>query len=120
MAVPVIIFIVCFCAGAVTSGQILPDLAAGSVGGLAFFIVCGLLGAALGLVGLHTYLILDALKQSVGSIPGVGDFKATTVAHGLDEILLEAGVLVGLAAGVYLLSPPPFEESEDHNPGSAA
>lgn len=112
MGIPIIIFILCFCVGAVGSGQLLPDLAAGSVGGLAFFAVCGLLGAALGLVGLHTYLIVDQLNHAGGAFSGGGNFKAETVAGGLSSILLDGGVLLGLAAGVYLLAPPPDEGDE--------
>lgn len=112
MGIPIIVFIVCFCTGAVASGHALPDLAPGPVGGIAFFVVCGLLGAALGLVGLHVYLIVDSLKHAGSAFPGVRNFKAETVADGLDSILLEAGVLVGLAAGVYLLAPPSEEEPE--------
>ncbi len=112
MGIPIIIFILCFSVGAVGSGQLLPDLAAGSVGGIAFFAVCGLLGAALGLIGLHTWLIVDSLKHAGGVFPGGGSFKAETIAEGLNSILFDGGILVGLAAGVYLLAPPP-EESGD-------
>lgn len=109
MGVPILIFIVCFSVGTVASGHMLPDLAAGPVGGLAFFVVCGLLGAAFGLLALHIYLIVFALHHT-GGFQGLADFKAETVANGIDSILLEAGVLVGLAAGVYLLAPPPEED----------
>ena len=112
MAVPILIFIVCFGIGAVLSARVIPDLAAGPVGGLSYFVVCGLLGAALGIVGLHVYLIIDAVTQSGSGLPGVRDYKAETVADGIVNILRDAGVLVGLAVGVYLLAPPPEEDDE--------
>lgn len=119
VGIPIIIFILCFCIGAVGSGQLLPDLAAGSVGGLAFFAVCGLLGAALGLIGMHTYLTVESLNHAGGVFPGGGNFKAETLAEGLTSILFDGGILVGLAAGVYLLAPPP-EESSDPAVSTAA
>ena len=112
MAIPILIFVVCFGVGAVLSGHVLPDLAAGSVGGLAFFVVCGLLAAALGVVGLHVYLTIDLVTQPGGGGPGLHDFNAETVASGLENILRDAGILVGLAVGVYLLAPPPEEDGE--------
>jgi len=116
VGIPIIIFILCFCVGAVGSGQLLPDLAAGPVGGLAFFAVCGLLGAALGLVGLHTWLIVDSINHWGG---GGGRLKSEIIAEGLTSILFDGGVLLGLAAGVYLLAPPP-EESSDPAVSTAA
>lgn len=78
----------------------LPDLAVGPVGGLAFFAVCGLLGAALGLVGLHIFSIVEGLDR----FDGVG--KAEIVAGDLQSMLWEAGSLFGLSIAVYLLAPP--------------
>jgi uncharacterized membrane protein YhhN len=65
MPVPVAIFVVCLSAGVWAGVRWLPDLARGPVGGLAFFVVCGLLGAALGSLGLHIYSIVEDFTPSV-------------------------------------------------------
>ena len=97
------IFVACLGAGVVISSRWLPDLAVGPVGGLAFFVVCGLMGAALGLVGLHIYSIVENLNN-FGGLAGTG--KGDILAAGLEEMLWEAGSLFGLALVVYLLAPP--------------
>jgi hypothetical protein len=79
-------------------------LAVEPVGGLAFFVVCGLLGGALGLVGLHVYSIVEELDHG-GPLGVLG--KGEVVAVGLRSMLWEAGSLCGLAIAVYLLAPPP-------------
>ena len=83
----------------VTSARRLPDLGEGTVGGLAFFVVCCLLGAALGIVGLRIYGIANALSGSSGY------FKSEIVAQGLSSMLWEAGSILGIAAALYLLAP---------------
>ncbi|HEV7938474.1 MAG TPA: hypothetical protein VGP18_10685 [Solirubrobacteraceae bacterium] len=99
MLVPVAIFIACLCVGAFASARWLPDLADGITGGLVFFVVCGLLGAVLGLVGLHIYSIVYSLSRTSGS------FRSELVATGLSSMLWEAGSLAGIATAVYLLAP---------------
>ena len=103
MLIPVVIFVLCFGAGAVASARWLPDLAAGPVGGLAFFVVCGLAGAALAVVGLHVYSIANTLHS--GGFAGLRNAKAEVLASGLQVMLWEAGLLFGLAAAVFLLAP---------------
>jgi hypothetical protein len=102
MLVPAVIFVACLVAGVAGGARWLPDLAVGPVGGVAFFVVCGLLGAALGLVGLHVYSIVDELNH-LGGFGGIrkGDILAT----GLESMLWDAGSLFGLAFVVYLLAP---------------
>lgn len=99
MIVPIVIFMACFGGGAVAAAQWLPGLDAGRVAGLAFFAVCGLLGAALGIAGLHIYSIAVELGRDFGLT------NADVLAGGLRNILLDAGTLLGLAAIVYLLAP---------------
>lgn len=99
MLIPVVIFVVCLCAGVVAGTRWLPALAAGVVGGLAFFVVCGLLGAALALVGLHVYSIVEDVNAFSGLKHG------EVVAGGLASMLWESGSLAGVAAVVYLLAP---------------
>lgn len=111
MLIPIAIFVVCLCAGVVGAARWLPPLAEGPVGGLAFFAVCGLLGAGLALVGLQIYSIVEQLNRLSGSF---GLSKAALLGSGLQNLLLEAGLLFGLALVVYLLAPsdPTTPESE--------
>lgn len=102
MLVPVLIFVVCFGAGATASARWLPDLGAGTVGTIAFFTVCGLLGAALSLLGIHVYLIAREIDQLHHEF---GETKAELLAGGMRNILFEVSSLVGLAAIVFLLAP---------------
>jgi hypothetical protein len=102
MGVPLVIFVLCLCAGAVLSSQWLPDLDAGPVGGLAFFTVCGLLGLALALLGEHIYLIVNEVEH----LAGQGALsKGEVVGAGLKNIALDEGTVVGVAFVVYLLAP---------------
>jgi hypothetical protein len=103
MVIPAVIFVACVGTGVAISSRWLPELAVGPVGGLAFFVVCGLLGAAFGLVGLHIYSIVETLNN-FGGFTGTG--KGNLLASGLDGMLWEAGTLFGLAIAVYLLAPP--------------
>lgn len=102
MLVPALIFVVCFGTGTMASARWLPDLDVGPVGGLAFFTACGLLGAALSLLGIHVYLItneIDHLHRELGVD------KAEVLAAGMRDILFEVGSLIGFAAIVFLLAP---------------
>ncbi len=102
LLVPVLIFVVCFGAGTTASARWLPDMAAGPAGSLAFFTVCGLLGATLSLLGIHVYLIaneIDHLHREIGTD------KAELLAGGIRNILFEVSSLIGLAAIVFLLAP---------------
>ncbi len=69
-----------------------------------------LFGAALGMVGLHTYTLIDQLRDSPGGIS-----EAEILATILRNILLDAGTLLGLAGIVYLLAPPAEEEPTDES-----
>jgi hypothetical protein len=111
--VPVLIFAACLSVGVMASSRWLPDLAAGPVGGLAFFVVCGLLGIALGLVGLHVYAIVEGLG------PTSGNFRKVLLAEDLEGMAWEVGSVLGLAVIVYLLAPP-AETVEDPAVGVAA
>jgi hypothetical protein len=111
IAVPILIFVVCLLAGVFAASTWLPELASGSVGGLAFFVVCGLSGSALGVAGLRIY---GAVEGAAGEPRG--SFKNLYMASALTDMLWESGLLLGLAMGVYLLahrldapasSPPP-------------
>jgi hypothetical protein len=112
IAVPILIFAICLLAGVFAASSWLPELAPGTVSGLAFFVVCGLSGSALGVAGLRIYGAVEgAADQPRGS------YKNLYVANSLTDMLWESGLLLGLAMGVYLLavrldtpaseSPPP-------------
>ena len=73
------------------------------MGGLAFFVVCGFIGAALGLLGLHIYEIVEELNRSTFGVIGRGE----VVADGLQSIAFEMGSLLGFASIIYLLAPAP-------------
>jgi hypothetical protein len=94
---PALIAAVCLFAGVAAAVRWLPDLAEGAVGGLTFFAVCGLLGAALALFGLHIYSIVEDLHD-------FGE-RGAILAGGLESMLWDTGSLVGLAVAVYLLAP---------------
>lgn len=114
MLVPVVLFLACFAAAIVAVDRWLPDLAQGRVGGIAFFTVSGLLGAAAGLVGLHIYEIIRELTLLPNELlPNERVNKPDVIAIGLEEMLRDVGTIVGLAAAVYLLAPPQEELIDD-------
>jgi hypothetical protein len=112
--IPVVIFVVCLVGGVVVSTQWLPPLADGATGGLAFLVVCGLLGVTLALVGLHVYLIIESLDQFGGGFKGIE--KGQVLATGLVSMIWEAGSVLGLAGVVYLLAPRPAEATTEPSP----
>ncbi len=114
MAVPIIIFVVCLAVGVYASSRWLPELESGAVGGLSFFVVCGLLGAAFAVFGLRIYLIVENLEV----FPGPGSLKRLTVAQGLETMLWECGVLLGAAAVVYLLAPAATANAGEYSRGA--
>lgn len=122
VVIPGAIFVVCFCAGVWASTRWLPPLAEGTVGGIAFFGVCGLLGAALGLAGLHIYTTVRTVENFGGGLPS--EAKGDLLASGLAQLLFEAGSVFGLALVVYLLAPSSspakdrLRSAADPDPGS--
>lgn len=113
MLVPVLAFFVCFVVGVMSAARWLPDLAPGPVGGLAFFTVVGLFSAALGVVGLHVYSIINELTNSP---PDLGGDKAEILAGGMRNMLIDGGTLVGFAGIVYLLAPATDREAGEERP----
>lgn len=102
MLIPVIICVVCLFAGAAAGARWLPELAPGPVGGMALCAVCGLLGMALAVVGLHIYWIVE--------MEGGGErFAHIDLASQLSSMFTDAGPLIGLALVAYLLAPEPEE-----------
>jgi hypothetical protein len=64
---------------------------------LALIVVSGLLGMTLAIVGLHIYEIVELENTTFG--------HGTLLAGQLEGMLLDAGLLLGPAAIVYLLAP---------------
>lgn len=111
MGVPILIFVVGFGVGAALPAGWLPDLGEGRVAGVAFLVVCGLVGTVFALVALHVYEIVRQLDSA--SSLGVGNAKPDVIANGLLAMLRDIGPILGLAAAVYLLAP---EAEQDESP----
>lgn len=103
MAVPAVIFVVCFGGGVWASTRWLPGLARGPVGDIAFFAICGLIGAGLGVVGLHVYSTARDISEASGLTRIAG--KAEILADGLVDVLYDGGTILGLATIALLLAP---------------
>jgi multisubunit Na+/H+ antiporter MnhB subunit len=99
VAVPVIVFFGCFILGIAMTTRWLPELGGGTTGGLAFFTVCGLMAAALGLVGLGIEETIRALESSSR------EFGRLLVANSLEVIGRDAGTVFALAMVLYVLAP---------------
>ena len=98
-----LVFVVAFPAGILAATRWLPELDAGPVGGLAFFTVCGLIGTAVGLFGLHVYSIVREVEAASGS--GPFGSKGDALADGIVSILYESGLIFAAAMIVFLLAP---------------
>jgi hypothetical protein len=113
MVVLIVVAVACFLAGAASRWP--PPLADGPVGSIAFFVVCGLAGAALVLIGIDTDSMVRGLERE--SFGGLGN--AWVVGNYLLVVLRDAGTLAGLALIAYLLSPRPKPGSAPHVPAAA-
>jgi hypothetical protein len=112
MSVAVLICVVCLLAGAAASARWLPELAPGPVGGMALIAICGLLGMALAILGLHIYEVIEI--ESTGP---VGRFE---FASAFSSMFADAGPLIGLAIAVYLLAPGPDLPEESPLPSATS
>lgn len=103
--VPALIFVACVAAGGAGAARWLPQFERGARGGLAFLLVCGLIAAAVGVVGLDIYDLVRNLEDGFGAL-GVASnrFDAETLADGLRGILFDAGALLGFAGIVFVLA----------------
>ncbi|HWX44741.1 MAG TPA: hypothetical protein VNY52_05410 [Solirubrobacteraceae bacterium] len=111
MVVLIVVAVVCFGAGVAAASQWLPDLEESSVGTIAFFVVCGLSGAALGLLGVNIDSMVRGLESS-----GRGELGTLIVTNGLVSILSDSGTVAGLALIAYLLAPR--SQRETTQPGA--
>src|ERR1700734_3003160 len=95
VAVPIVIFVVGFGVGSALPARWLPDLGEGRVAGVAFLVVCGLVGMVFALVALHVYEIVRQLDSA--SSLGVGNAKPDVIANGLLAMLRDIGPILGIA-----------------------
>ncbi|MDE3069369.1 MAG: hypothetical protein KGJ43_01430 [Acidobacteriota bacterium] len=106
----VVIFAVVFLAGVYGSTRWLPDLPSGSVNGAVFFVVCGLVGAAVADAGLHVYIAIESFvafgHHGFDAFAG-SESDGVVVAAGLSAVLWNSGALVALAAILYVLASIP-------------
>ncbi len=100
MVVLAIVVVACFIAGMWAATTWLPPIAEGPVGTLVYFLVCGLTGAILALVGIHVWQIVHALEYRAS-----GGFGGEIVASGVESLLWESGSLAALVLIAYLLAP---------------
>ena len=103
MSTPILIFLAGFLIGAIAPARWLPDVGDGRVAGLAFLLICGLLGIVVALVAVHVYEIVRQLDNAAAL--GLADEKPDVVANGITSTLSQIGPVIGLAAAVYLLAP---------------
>jgi hypothetical protein len=99
MGVPIVIAVLCLCAGAFASARWLPELPSGSVGGFSFFLVCGLVSAGVAVFGLRAYQVIEFLNHGNSGLVGREE-----LAGALSSMLWESGVVFALAAGLFLLA----------------
>jgi hypothetical protein len=107
MVVLVVIAVACFVAGVMAAARWLPDLEEGPVGTMAFFVICGLCGAVVGLFGLN----IDAMIKQAESL-GRGGFEQVAVASGLLNILRDCGSVAAFALIAFLLAPRPSDQPD--------
>jgi 4-hydroxybenzoate polyprenyltransferase len=101
MAVSILVIVVCFVAGTWASSRWLPDLDSGQLGAIAFFVVCGLCGAVLAIIGVDIDAIVRETRHTSGEISG------EIIAARLAAMLRDSGTVAGLALIVYVLAPRP-------------
>jgi hypothetical protein len=101
--------VICFVAASGAAASWLPDFADGHIGGVAFFVVCGLIAARLAVVGVNVYLLVKDLEGTRLA----GGIDTGLVADHVVALLVYAGVLFGLAGIVYLIAPSSSRESSE-------
>ena len=115
MVVLIIVAVVCFSAGAVASARWLPALAEGPVGTIAFFVVCGLSGAALATVGIH----FDGLARELERTGlDSSTLETSIVADRLIGAFFDGGALGALALIAYLIAPKRRVAAPAHAPAA--
>jgi hypothetical protein len=108
VSTPILIFLGGFLVGAIAPARWLPDVGDGRVAGVAFLLICGLLGIVVALVAVHVYEVVRQLNNA--TVLGLAGEKPDVVANGITTTLSQIGPVLGIAAAVYLLAPAPGEE----------
>ena len=104
--VAAIIALVAAGAGFFATWRWAPPLRATRVGLVAAIVVADLVAAALVVVALDLYELIRTLDHAGGEFENA---KTDIVARTITDALANAGPLLGLAAAVHLLAPPPDE-----------
>jgi len=97
VAVPAVIFVGCLVVGVLAATRWVPELPAGTIGGIVFFVVCGMAGAAVAVVGVNVFLMVESGRFIPGGSP-------TVIAGYLSEMSWEVGLLLGVATLLYLVA----------------
>jgi hypothetical protein len=100
MVVLAIVVVACFIAGVWAATTWLPPLADGPVGTIAYFVICGLVGVVLAIVGIRVWGIVHELEEARRLIS-----SSTILADSLGALLCESGSLAALTLVAYLLAP---------------
>jgi hypothetical protein len=106
MVVLIIVAVACFTAGTFAATRWLPDLESGPVGGIAFFVVCGLCGAVLALLGINVDSIVRELQESggFGGLRTNTRLETSILSQGLLSIMRDCGTVGALTLIAYLLA----------------
>ena len=104
-----IVAVVCFIGGMWAARTWLPALAEGPVGTFAYFVVCGLAGAVVAVLGIHVWQIGHLAKITEGP----KYLHEEGIIGYVDSLMWEVGSLGGLALIAYLLAPkvPPSDSN---------
>jgi hypothetical protein len=105
--VALIIAVLVFCAGGYAALRWAPPLQSTPVGRTAAIVVAVLFAAALVVLVLEVYELIRQLDRAGGEFVNA---KSDIVAGSLAQAFADAGPLLGLAAAVHLLAPPPGED----------
>jgi hypothetical protein len=93
VAVPPVIFAGCLIAGVFAATSLVPDLPGGVVAGIVYFVVCGMVGVAVALVGLDIFQMVEG-----PSFTG----RSFVVAGELSDMGWQVSLVLGVAALLYI------------------
>jgi hypothetical protein len=102
VVVPALLFALCFLSSLAVAVYVLPPLAPGAIGKLAYGIAINLLAAAVAVMALEVYELIRVLVRYAA---GVARAKPDILASGIAGILRDSGALFAAGAIVYLLGP---------------
>lgn len=99
MIVLALVVACCFLAGSVGVANQLPELAEGSTGTIAFFLICGLGGIVLAVLGAQVDYTVRSVEQAEGR------YATTILAGDVLGTLRDVGTLLALTLIAFLLAP---------------